>query len=361
MARDIKKRNQEIVTMSREGVSHAEIARQFRLSSSSIDLIVRKAEENRWLAEKNARILAEIRGADDLDQLWPTGDLFDVLTLPAATKKIILKAWEDKAQISLRDLMELAATDVDDRPDAVAMPSILRLRGIGKKNFCSFIDRMTNLDFGPRCNAEWQWRVDQLNRLGWNYAPRRQVWSGPAGDVPGAAPDGDNRPARARRGRLQKPQLASMKDVIIRRGDDYAEIVYKDPNIIDTRLAIGPEVQGMTEEEILDLHNECIRARSDLVRNTKYVAVEVPLGRPQIRYFRRGDQWVPRGSVLRCVIEDGADEGHATVWVDDQALSMDEFGKMLTTYAGWGMRIEFVHENDIHRRPTLEARDTVDE
>jgi len=30
---------------------------------------------------------------------------------------------------------------------------------------------------------------------------------------------------------------------------------------------------------------------------------------------------------------------------------------MLTVYAGWGMRIEFVPEDDIHRRPALEVRE----
>ena len=30
---------------------------------------------------------------------------------------------------------------------------------------------------------------------------------------------------------------------------------------------------------------------------------------------------------------------------------------MLTTYAGWGMRIEFVPDDQSHRRPTLEVRE----
>ena len=73
----------------------------------------------------------------------------------------------------------------------------------------------------------------------------------------------------------------------------------------------------------------------------------VPPGRPQIRYFAPGDQWVPRGGVLRCVIDDGGPDGEAIIHVDDQALSLAEFGRMLCTYAGWGMRIAFVPEDAI--------------
>ena len=45
--------------------------------------------------------------------------------------------------------------------------------------------------------------------------------------------------------------------------------------------------------------------------------IEVPLGRPQIKYFEEGDQWVPRAQVLRCHVEDD-EEGKLVVYVDDQ-------------------------------------------
>jgi hypothetical protein len=38
------------------------------------------------------------------------------------------------------------------------------------------------------------------------------------------------------------------------------------------------------------------------------------------------------------------------------ALSLEEFGRMLMTHAGWGMRIEFGPDDELHRRPTLEVR-----
>jgi hypothetical protein len=33
------------------------------------------------------------------------------------------------------------------------------------------------------------------------------------------------------------------------------------------------------------------------------------------------------------------------VEIDDREFTLEEFGKMLVTYAGWGMRIEFVPDD----------------
>ena len=45
------------------------------------------------------------------------------------------------------------------------------------------------------------------------------------------------------------------------------------------------------------------------------------------------------------------------VGIDDPQLSLEESGRMLTTFAGWGMRFEFVPEDQLHRRPALEVRE----
>jgi len=88
----------------------------------------------------------------------------------------------------------------------------------------------------------------------------------------------------------------------------------------------------------------------------KHVAFEVPLGSAQIEYFVRGDQWVPRGGVLRCLIRDD-EHGQLVIDIDEQELRLKQFGKLLTTYAGWGMRVEFVPEDEVHRRPAHEVRE----
>ena len=65
---------------------------------------------------------------------------------------------------------------------------------------------------------------------------------------------------------------------------------------------------------------------------------------------------VPSG---RGVALPGRDDenGQLVVGIDDQELSLEEFGRMLTTYAGWGMRIEFVPDDQLHRQPALEVRE----
>ena len=151
--------------------------------------------------------------------------------------------------------------------------------------------------------------------------------------------------------------IARLDEVIITREDDSAVIRYKEEGILTTHLKIGPEIAGMSDGAILELFNDTLRAQAQLAAEYKHVAVEVPLGSPQIRYAARSEQWVPRGGVLRCRVEDD-ENGQLVVGIDDKELSLEEFGRMLTTYAGWGMRIEFVPEDQLHRRPALEMRES---
>lgn len=150
--------------------------------------------------------------------------------------------------------------------------------------------------------------------------------------------------------------IVSLDEVIVTRGTDYADIEYKEPGIASTRLQIGPEISWMSDKEIIDLFNEMLRAQARFAAEYKHVAVEVPLGSPQIEYSAGCDQWCPRGGVLRCQVEDD-ENGQLVVGIDEKQLTLEEFGRMLTTYAGWGMRIEFVPEDELHRRPALEVRE----
>jgi hypothetical protein len=47
------------------------------------------------------------------------------------------------------------------------------------------------------------------------------------------------------------------------------------------------------------------------------------------------------------------------VYVDDQELSLAEFGRLLTTYAGWGMRIVFVPDDRLDEEPDIVVLDTI--
>lgn len=142
---------------------------------------------------------------------------------------------------------------------------------------------------------------------------------------------------------------------MVTREGESAIIAYKEEGVPTTHLTIGAEIRDMTDEEIVQLFNEILRGQAKLAAEHKHVAVEVPLGSPQIEYEKRSDQWVPRGGVLRCVISDL--EGQAVIEIDEHELSIEEFGRMLTTHSGWGMRIEFVPEDQVHLRPAHQVRE----
>lgn len=156
--------------------------------------------------------------------------------------------------------------------------------------------------------------------------------------------------------RRKERYIASLDEVIITREAEDAVIQYRETGIPTTHRKIGPELAEMSDEAILELFNASLRTGAQLAAEYKHVAVEVPLGSAQIKYSAHGSQWCPRGAVLRCLVEDD-ENGQLVVGIDDQELSLEEFGRMLTTYAGWGMRIEFVPDDEVHRRPTLEVRE----
>lgn len=160
--------------------------------------------------------------------------------------------------------------------------------------------------------------------------------------------------------RKRRPAVASLDEVAITREGDDAVIEYKDPGVATTYFRLGPSLRRMSDQEILDQFNAVLAADAEAAAGYEHVAIEIPDGRPQIRYFAPGDQWVPRGGVLRCLIDDGGPGGEAVIHVDDQALTLAEFGRLLCTYAGWGMRIAFVPEDAVGQAPVVEVREPDD-
>ena len=160
--------------------------------------------------------------------------------------------------------------------------------------------------------------------------------------------------------RPKKPRVAALTEVEITREKDTAVVRFLDPEVATTCLRVGPEIQRMTDQEILALFNQCTMAREAHARSYHHVAVEVPPGRPQIRYSPKTDQWVPRGFVLRCLIHDH-EAREAVIEIDGQELSVEEFGRMLVTFAGWGMRLCFVPDDEIDKEPTIEVKEPDDD
>src|ERR1700730_3866425 len=150
--------------------------------------------------------------------------------------------------------------------------------------------------------------------------------------------------------------IACLDEVTITRDGDFARIAYRERDIAETLLHIGPAISEMRDREIVEWHNECLRNEAKQIDEERRVAFEVPLGSAQIEYFARCDQWVPRSRVLRCLIQD-VEDGRLVVKIDEQELQLKQFGKLLATHEGWGMRIEFVPEDEVHRRPRLEVRE----
>jgi len=157
--------------------------------------------------------------------------------------------------------------------------------------------------------------------------------------------------------RKKKPYHATLEEVIITREGDTAVIAYLNPDVAVTDFRIGPEIETMTEGEIIDLFNQTIDARELSAAMYHHVAIEVPVGQPQIEYFAEGNQWTPRGDVLRCIIEGDGLDNEEFVYIDDQPLTLREFGKLLSTYSGWGMRITFVPDDRLEDEPEIDIRE----
>ncbi|MCW3096759.1 MAG: hypothetical protein JWL77_2377 [Chthonomonadaceae bacterium] len=161
---------------------------------------------------------------------------------------------------------------------------------------------------------------------------------------------------------MPRPRLriAKREEVSITRRSNVAMIDFHDGSVGTTHLQMGVSVEHMTDEEILEAFNDTVRAMEASAAAYEHVAIEIPPGKPQIRYYVEADQWTPRGDVLRCYISDGGPNGETQIEIDDTCLSLQEFGRLLTTYAGWGMRILFVPD-ETEPTPPIEVREPDDE
>jgi hypothetical protein len=156
--------------------------------------------------------------------------------------------------------------------------------------------------------------------------------------------------------RARKPRRASLDEVRIERDGEYAVITSADDTVGGTNLKLGPEVQLMSDLEILERFNEVVAAMETSVNSWDQTVIEIPAGKPQIEYAGSSQEWVPVGDVLRCLIDEGED-GQPTISIDDHELSWAEFGRMLLVHNGWGMRIAFVPEEWVHEQPNVEVRE----
>lgn len=157
--------------------------------------------------------------------------------------------------------------------------------------------------------------------------------------------------------RPKKPPHILIDQVRITREGNDAIIDHADANLSGARIAIGPGIATMTDADIVEMYNDILDSQSALLEAWDKTVVEEPPGEKQIDYHENSDQWVPRGDVLRCIIDDGGPNGEVIIHVDDQELSLAEFGRLLSVHAGWGMRIAFVPEEFVTENPTVKVRE----
>jgi hypothetical protein len=160
----------------------------------------------------------------------------------------------------------------------------------------------------------------------------------------------------------KRPFVASPDEVRINRNGDYAIMEYADDNVATTHLKMGSQkLASMTDEELLDYWNEMTEAKEIHRNGLSYAATEIPAGKPQLEFFEEGNQWVPRGHVLRCeLLSDAAikpDLDEPFVSIDGRDFTLGEFMRMVGSFGGWGMRIEFVPNDELYERPKLTVRD----
>jgi hypothetical protein len=158
------------------------------------------------------------------------------------------------------------------------------------------------------------------------------------------------------------PYPVSVDQVRITREGDHAIIEYAEPTVAKTHLHVGAEkLAAMTDEELLQFWNDLVEAGEEHRRSLSFTATEIPVGKPQVQLFEPGNQWTPRGHVLRCqILSDAAippalDEPFVSI--DGRDFTLAEFMTMVGTFGGWAMRIEFVPDDELHRRPRLKVRE----
>lgn len=156
---------------------------------------------------------------------------------------------------------------------------------------------------------------------------------------------------------LRRPHRASPDEIKLTRDGDNVIITYADDAVATTRFRLGRKrIASLTDEQILEIWDDHLATRDASMAEYEHVAIEVPPGSPQVEFFERGDQWVPRGHVLRCVVMGSGDSPEEPfLSIDGRDFTPTEFARMVSTFGGWGMRITFVPDDELHEEPVVEV------
>ncbi len=148
----------------------------------------------------------------------------------------------------------------------------------------------------------------------------------------------------------------SPDEVKISREGDTAVFTYADQKTMGCgmNLKIGDKIHGMTDADLLQMHNEMAERVLAARETFDSVCVEVPPGLPQVEYRKNTRTWSPKGDVLRCFIDNDPDNyEEPMIEIDDKKLTWKEFGRMLMSYEGWGMRLAIMPDDEMHEEPVI--------
>ncbi len=162
-----------------------------------------------------------------------------------------------------------------------------------------------------------------------------------------------------------KIRAVSPDEVKLSREGESAVFTYADSDMGSMNLIIGPRIHEMSDEELLERHNETVEEMLAKGDAYEHVAVEIPVGKPQIEWHEGCDQWSMTGDVLRCVVGYGHNPETGVpapnIKIDGRELTWAEFGKMISSLEGWGIRLAIVPDDETHILPDIQVMDSREE
>lgn len=135
------------------------------MSPTRIYLIEKRDAGDRSMAERRFLLREEIRAVDDSEAMWPVNDLVDAIGPTVVARKRLLDHFTKvgKQQMSLRELMDMCL-DAPVEGSEFLWPPLLRVNGIGKRDFWSVVNGLTDMDMGRRNNEEWRGRLAKIKK-----------------------------------------------------------------------------------------------------------------------------------------------------------------------------------------------------
>lgn len=150
----------------------------------------------------------------------------------------------------------------------------------------------------------------------------------------------------------KRQKVAFAKEVTIERRGETAVIEFLDQQYAGTYLTIGPKINNMTDADILRLYNEIVLGQQRMIAESR--PREMKEGLPQVGIDPYYKTLITHSETLRCELTSGESHDELVVEIDDKKLSWNEFGKLISPYIGWAMRVQFLPAEQLADPPKPE-------